>query len=122
MHAKDSVSKRPSTTNAPRSSRLPPSSTASPHPGPISFQSHIGRLDKGLDEAKTKGWTVVDMKYDWKLILLDFPTNSWRVLLRLLVEQVGPRRHVILVLDQAGWHVAKALKVPSNITLLHLLP
>jgi hypothetical protein len=25
-------------------------------------------LDKGLDEAKTKGWIVVDMKKDWKVI------------------------------------------------------
>ena len=31
-------------------------------------QSHIGRLDKGLDEARAKGWTVVDMKNDWKTI------------------------------------------------------
>jgi phosphoserine phosphatase len=31
-------------------------------------ESHIGRLDKGLDEAKTKGWIVVDMKKDWKVI------------------------------------------------------
>jgi phosphoserine phosphatase len=31
-------------------------------------KSHFGKLDKGLDEAKTKGWTVVDMKRDWKLI------------------------------------------------------
>ena len=30
--------------------------------------SSIGRLDKGLDEAKAKGWTVVDMKQDWKVI------------------------------------------------------
>jgi phosphoglycolate phosphatase-like HAD superfamily hydrolase len=30
--------------------------------------SHIGRLDKGLDEAQGKGWTVVDMKKDWKEI------------------------------------------------------
>jgi len=30
--------------------------------------SHIGGLDKGLDEAKAKGWTVVDMKKDWKVI------------------------------------------------------
>jgi len=30
--------------------------------------SHIGKLDKGLDEAKSKGWTVVDMKNDWKVI------------------------------------------------------
>jgi phosphoserine phosphatase len=31
-------------------------------------QSHIGKLDKGLDEAATKGWTVVSMKDDWKSI------------------------------------------------------
>ena len=30
--------------------------------------SHIGRLDKGLDEAKARGWTIVDMKNDWKRI------------------------------------------------------
>lgn len=30
--------------------------------------SHIGRLDKGLDEAKERGWTVIDMKKDWKVI------------------------------------------------------
>lgn len=30
--------------------------------------SHIGRLDKGLDEANEKGWVVVDMKNDWKVI------------------------------------------------------
>jgi len=31
-------------------------------------KSSIGRLDKGLDEAKAKGWTVVDMEKDWKVI------------------------------------------------------
>ena len=30
--------------------------------------SSIGRLDKGLDEARAKGWTIVDMKRDWKVI------------------------------------------------------
>jgi len=30
--------------------------------------SHIGKLDKALDEARAKGWTVVDMKNDWKTI------------------------------------------------------
>ncbi len=30
--------------------------------------SSIGRLNKGLDEAQDKGWTVVDMKRDWKVI------------------------------------------------------
>lgn len=31
-------------------------------------ESHIGRLDKGLDEAKAKGWAVVDMAKEWKTI------------------------------------------------------
>jgi phosphoserine phosphatase len=30
--------------------------------------SHIGKLDKALDEARSKGWTVVSMKSDWKRI------------------------------------------------------
>jgi phosphoglycolate phosphatase-like HAD superfamily hydrolase len=30
--------------------------------------SHIGRLDKGLDDARATGWTVVDMKTDWKTV------------------------------------------------------
>jgi len=30
--------------------------------------SHIGKLDKGLDEAKAKGWTIVDMKSEWKTV------------------------------------------------------
>ncbi len=36
-------------------------------------KSSIGRLDKGLDEAAAKGWTVVDMKNDWKRVFPDGP-------------------------------------------------
>jgi len=35
--------------------------------------SSIGRLDKALDTAQAMGWTVVDMKNDWKTI---FPFGS----------------------------------------------
>lgn len=31
-------------------------------------ESHFGRLDKALVEADKSGWTVVDMKKDWKVI------------------------------------------------------
>jgi phosphoglycolate phosphatase-like HAD superfamily hydrolase len=31
-------------------------------------QSHFGKLDKALDEAMAKGWTVVDMRRDWKRV------------------------------------------------------
>jgi len=30
--------------------------------------SHIGKLDKGLDEAPERGWILVDMKNDWKAV------------------------------------------------------
>jgi hypothetical protein len=30
--------------------------------------SSVGRLDKALDEAPRRGWTVVDMKQDWKVV------------------------------------------------------
>jgi phosphoglycolate phosphatase-like HAD superfamily hydrolase len=37
--------------------------------------SHIGQLDKALDEALARGWTVVNMKQDWKTI---FPLAAGR--------------------------------------------
>jgi hypothetical protein len=36
-------------------------------------KSHVGKLDKALDEAPSRGWTVVDMKTEWKTI---FPPLS----------------------------------------------
>ena len=37
-------------------------------------------------------------------------------------EAPGYAPHAVVILDQAGWHGAKALKVPDNITLLPLPP
>jgi phosphoserine phosphatase len=36
-------------------------------------QSSVGRLDKALDEATVKGWTIVDMKADWKRVFTGVP-------------------------------------------------
>jgi len=33
--------------------------------------SLVGRLDRALDEAPTRGWVVVDMKNDWKVVFPD---------------------------------------------------
>ena len=44
------------------------------------------------------------------------------VFLAELAATIAPGRHVVMVLDQAGWHGAKALVVPSNITLVPLSP
>ena len=37
--------------------------------------SHVGKLDKALEEANARGWTVVDMKRDWRVI---FPAQEGR--------------------------------------------
>ncbi len=33
--------------------------------------SHIGKLDRGLDESSRRGWTVVSMKNDWNQIHIE---------------------------------------------------
>lgn len=31
-------------------------------------KSHVGKLDKALDEASNRGWTVVSIKDDWNTV------------------------------------------------------
>ena len=31
-------------------------------------KSHVGKLVRGLDEAKQRGWQLIDMKRDWKVV------------------------------------------------------
>jgi transposase len=49
-------------------------------------------------------------------------TEMMQMHLEAIREQIGPKRHVVLVLDNAGWHRSKGLQVPKNITLLALPP
>ena len=42
--------------------------------------------------------------------------------LAFISREAGEDAHVVLVLDNAGWHVAKGLVVPANVTRLHLPP
>lgn len=41
--------------------------------GAYDRESHTCKLDKGLDEAASKGWTVASMKDDWNHI---FPAEK----------------------------------------------
>jgi transposase len=42
--------------------------------------------------------------------------------LRHVSEALGSGRHAVLILDGAGWHKSNDLRVPANVTLLHLPP
>lgn len=44
------------------------------------------------------------------------------VFLQMLSDDLGPLDHAVLIMDQAGWHKAKALKTPENITILFMPP
>ena len=39
-----------------------------------------------------------------------------------IAQAVAPGAHAVVLLDQAGWHLSKRLKVPANITLVPLPP
>jgi hypothetical protein len=52
---------------------------------------------------------------------LVLPTNrAMQLHLDAIAPQVAPAAHAILLLDRAGWHGAKALKVPRDISLMPL--
>ena len=49
-------------------------------------------------------------------------TEAMNLHLAEIAKAVSPGAHALLILDGAGWHSAKSLVVPSNITLLTLPP
>ena len=56
------------------------------------------------------------------LVLPEADTSMMNLHLEAISRHVGTARHVVLVLDNAGWHTCKGLAIPSNITLLPLPP
>ena len=49
-------------------------------------------------------------------------THAMSVFLSGFSEQLAPDVHPALVVDGAGWHIANALQVPDNVTLVKLPP
>lgn len=56
------------------------------------------------------------------LLLPRVNTEAMNLFLAELAAQITPGRHVVLVLDNAGWHVAKDLETPPSLSLLPLPP
>jgi transposase len=48
--------------------------------------------------------------------------DAMTIFLEHFAQQLEPGVHAVLILDQAGWHDARALHVPETITLLPLPP
>lgn len=78
-----------------------------------------------------------DTRYEWSyifgavcpargtaagLVLPFVNTQAMNAHLAEIARSVAHGAHAVIVLDGAGWHGARALTVPDNITLLHLPP
>jgi transposase len=47
---------------------------------------------------------------------------TFNIFLHMLSQELKPGDHAVLILDQAGWHKARTLNLPDNITILFLPP
>ena len=56
------------------------------------------------------------------LVLPEVSTNAMQAFLDGFSKTLAADEHAATVVDQAGWHVALALKVPGNVTLVLLPP
>ena len=56
------------------------------------------------------------------LVLPYVDTAAMNLHLAEISAQIAADAHAVVILDQAGWHGAKALRVPHNISLLPLPP
>ena len=56
------------------------------------------------------------------LVMPEVNTAAMQQFLDRFAATIGDDEHVAMILDQAGWHGARALNVPANITLVPLPP
>lgn len=49
-------------------------------------------------------------------------TGTFNAFLKIVSNEVQRDDHIVLIMDQAGWHRARLLKLPRNITVLFLPP
>ncbi|MGB9067330.1 MAG: IS630 family transposase [Candidatus Acidiferrales bacterium] len=49
-------------------------------------------------------------------------TDVMNAFLEQFSRELPPDVHAAMILDRAGWHTSEALKVPANVTLIHLPP
>lgn len=56
------------------------------------------------------------------LVAPNVNTGVMNAFLAQFARELPPDVHAAMILDQAGWHVAGALRVPANVTLVLLPP
>lgn len=90
-----------------------------------------GTLTRVWGEKGGRPTAVKQTRYEWvylyaavepatgeatPMIAPSVNTGTMTVFLGMLSKDLGPDDHAVLIMDQAGWHVSKQLRMPANIT------
>jgi hypothetical protein len=69
-------------------------------------------------------WAAIEATtgQSWTMLTPDMNTTQMNMLLAGISGTLEENDLAVIVLDNAGWHRAKALQIPSNIALLFLPP
>jgi transposase len=81
-----------------------------------------GLCDRRFDWTYIFGAVHPEGDEGFALVLPAVSTPTMAIFLKAFSETLAPDVHVVMVLDQAGWHGANSLVVPDNITLVPLPP
>jgi transposase len=96
-----------------------------------------GTLTKRWAPRGSRPTAVKQTRYEWvylyaavepatgqsvALLAPHVDTGTFNVFLQMLAAEVKPDEHVVLIMDQAGWHKSRAVKLPESITVLLLPP
>jgi DDE superfamily endonuclease len=81
-----------------------------------------GLCDKRFTFAYIFAAVEPDTDNGFALVLPYANTEAMQAFLDRFAATIGEDEHVALILDQAGWHGAHALRVPANIPLVPLPP
>ena len=86
-----------------------------------------GSRPRALNDQRTQstylfGAVCPELGTGAALVLPACNSEAMQLHLDEIATSVTPGAHAILLLDQAGWHGAKALRIPRNISLMPLPP
>lgn len=85
-------------------------------------QRATGLCDRRFDSTYIFGAVAPETGDAFGLILPKANTSAMSIFLEAFAKTVPDDVHVVMVLDQAGWHGAKKLVVPDNVSLVALPP
>jgi len=84
--------------------------------------SRIGATDQPRSLARSARRGTPGRNTGAALVPRHVSVAAMTLLLEDVASQLPPGTHAAMLIDNAGWHTVKELRVPPNITLVHLPP